>query len=71
MRLSKAVCFLKKRRKINKMLKYSQVKLLLENLEKIQDCLYSFFYELKAPKVGCFLGTPFYELQQLIYKHSN
>ncbi len=53
------------------MLKYSQVKLLLENLEKIQDCLYSFFYELKAPKVGCFLGTPFYELQQLIYKHSN
>jgi hypothetical protein len=70
MRLSKAVCFPQQKRKTNKMLKYSQVKPLLEYLEKIQDCLYSFFYNLKAPKVGCFLGTPFYELQQAIYKHS-
>ena len=52
------------------MLKYSQVKPLLQSLEKIEDCLYSFFYYLKAPTVGCFLGSPFYELQQIIYKNA-
>jgi hypothetical protein len=50
---------------------YQQIKPLLKALDNIQQTLYSFFYKLKAPKVGYYLGTPFYALQILLLDKTN